>query len=168
MKSRASTWNNPRRGSQAEVLSLTTINTPDNQLSRSRPPPTHTSQTLMKASTLVAANYQRKECVNSLRREKMAEVKGQKRLEGDLERGRAICATTTRATQQVGIVRQPKFGWVEGMRSQPCPPTELCSFGRAPSVCACAQCWREGCRFGRLKLLLGFNKPFNGLFSIDI
>ena len=32
----------------------------------------------------------------------MAEVKGQKRLESELERGRTICATTTRATQQVG------------------------------------------------------------------
>lgn len=34
----------------------------------------------------------------------MAEVKGQKRLESELVRGRAICATTTRATQQVGIL----------------------------------------------------------------
>eukprot|EP00903_Cladosiphon_okamuranus_P010122 g9585.t1 len=58
-------------------------------------------QTLMKASTLDAANGQRKERVNSLRREKMAEVKGLKRLESELERGRAICAFTTRATQQM-------------------------------------------------------------------
>lgn len=59
------------------------------------------AQTLMKASTLDAANARRKECVNSLRREKMAEVKGHKRLVAELERARAICASTTRATQQV-------------------------------------------------------------------
>lgn len=63
----------------------------------------------MKASTLDAANCQRKESVNSLRREKMAEVKGQKRLESELERGRAICATTTRATQQVGLPRSGAY-----------------------------------------------------------
>lgn len=32
----------------------------------------------------------------------MAEVKGQQRLESELERGRAVCASTTRAAQQVG------------------------------------------------------------------
>ncbi|CBJ29526.1 outer dynein arm docking complex protein oda-dc [Ectocarpus siliculosus] len=58
-------------------------------------------QTLMKASMLDAANARRKECVNSLRREKMAEVKAQKRLVAELERARAICASTTRATQQM-------------------------------------------------------------------
>ncbi|CAM9835805.1 unnamed protein product [Pylaiella littoralis] len=58
-------------------------------------------QTLMKASTLDAANARRKMCVNSLRREKMAEVKGQQRLESELERGRAVCAGTTRAAQQM-------------------------------------------------------------------
>lgn len=55
----------------------------------------------MKASTLDAANVRRKECVNSLRREKMAEVKGLTRLEAELERARAVYASTTRATQQV-------------------------------------------------------------------
>ncbi|CAM9809674.1 unnamed protein product [Ectocarpus sp. 4 AP-2014] len=58
-------------------------------------------QTLMKASMLDAANARRKECVNSLRREKMAEAKAQKRLVAELERARAICASTTRATQQM-------------------------------------------------------------------
>lgn len=49
----------------------------------------------------------------------MAEVKGQQRLESELERGRAICASTTRAAQQVGAVppythtarRTSSFGW---------------------------------------------------------
>lgn len=58
-------------------------------------------QTLAKASMLDAANIHRKECVDSLRREKMAETKAKKRLETELERAKEICASTTRATQQV-------------------------------------------------------------------
>lgn len=67
-----------------------------------RTAPLHVNhKTLAKASMLDAANIRRKECVDSLRREKMAEAKAQKQLESELERAREICATTTRATQQV-------------------------------------------------------------------
>lgn len=50
---------------------------------------------------LDAANARRKECVNSLRREKMAEMKAKKRLQAELEQARGTCASTTKASQQV-------------------------------------------------------------------
>lgn len=53
---------------------------------------------------LDAANTRRKEGVNSLRREKMAETKAKKRLETELERAKEICASTTRTTQHVSEV----------------------------------------------------------------
>lgn len=49
---------------------------------------------------LDAANSRRKECVDSLRREKMAETKAKKRLEAELERAKATCSSTARLTQQ--------------------------------------------------------------------
>ncbi|CAM9764587.1 unnamed protein product, partial [Sphacelaria rigidula] len=58
-------------------------------------------QTLTKASMLDAANARRRERVNSLRREKMAEMKAKRRLEAELEAARATCSSTTRLTQQM-------------------------------------------------------------------
>lgn len=62
----------------------------------------------------------------------MAEAKGQKRLESELERGRGICATTTRATQQVG-------GYlVVPTVPPPSPPGRALLF-RANVLCSCAK-----------------------------
>ena len=55
----------------------------------------------MKVSILDTENGRRKERINCLRREKIAEFKAKKRLEAELERARCICATTAKASQQV-------------------------------------------------------------------
>lgn len=53
---------------------------------------------------LDAENGRRRERVNCLRREKMAEVKAKERLKAELERTRTVCTNTARAAQQVGLV----------------------------------------------------------------
>lgn len=53
---------------------------------------------------LDAENDRRKERVNCLRREKMAEVKAKERLKDELERTRTVCTNSARAAQQVGLV----------------------------------------------------------------
>ncbi|CAM9192722.1 unnamed protein product [Ascophyllum nodosum] len=58
-------------------------------------------QLLVKVSILDTENGRRKERINCLRREKIAEFKAKKRLEAELERARCICATTAKASQQM-------------------------------------------------------------------
>lgn len=53
---------------------------------------------------LDAENNRRKERVNCLRREKMAEVKAKERMAAELERVRSVCTNTARAAQQVGFL----------------------------------------------------------------
>lgn len=50
---------------------------------------------------LDAANVRRKACVDSLRREKMAETMAKRQLKAELESSRNTCSSTTRLTQQV-------------------------------------------------------------------
>ncbi|CAM9631789.1 unnamed protein product, partial [Choristocarpus tenellus] len=75
-------------------------------------------QTLTKASTLETANNQRKANVDSLRREKITEVKAKQGLEAELHKTKTSCADMMHLTQQMHDHKEKKRRDIELLKQE--------------------------------------------------